>query len=89
MRCKAGDFCRITEGVFRDRFITVTRLDYFPGYPEPAWLYEGALLERPDNGNLQVSFFDRVLQPIRPQPDDVKDETLSGKPVPQSDEVPA
>jgi len=87
LRCKRGDLCRITHGVFRDRFITVTCLDDAPGAPEPAWLYEGELLERPDNGNLQASFFDRILQPIRPQSDDEADLLLA--PLPKNEPVPA
>ena len=80
LRCAPGDLCRITRGVFRDRFITVTRLDDDPRAPEPAWLYEGASLERPDNGNLQVSFFDRILQPMGKPGDDEADLLLAPLP---------
>jgi hypothetical protein len=82
MKCESGDLARIlTPGPFQDRIIRVTHwVDSGAG---PEWFYEGepfvTFMSFGATG-YQVTFFDRVLQPIRGLPG--ADETLAWKPVP-------
>lgn len=70
LRCKPGDLCRINQGEFRDRFVTVTQLDFYVGPLGSAWLYEGPLMGK---GCWEViSFYDIRLDPIRAPGDETE-----------------
>lgn len=73
LNCVPGDLCRIIQpGPFQDKLLIVTEM-YLGQDSEPLWFYEGQLLLH--NGRCQISFFDRVLRPIRDT--DGQDETLT------------
>ena len=67
LRCRPNDLCRILQGPNRDRFITVTR-----NHPSPThegwthWFYEDPLLPSEVADHEQLTFYDHVLEPIRP-----------------------
>jgi hypothetical protein len=86
MNCQKGDLARIlTPGPFQDRIIRVT--EYIDGLCGPEWYYEGqpfsATMSNGEDG-WQLTFFDRVLRPIRGLPG--TDEVLryAGHPLSQS-----
>jgi len=88
LRCAPGDLCRILSGPHKDHFITVTQLDPYSVADArgPAWEYLGPKYEA-GPGYSQWSFFDSILQPIRPQSDDEADLLLA--PLPKNEPVPA
>lgn len=88
MNCRPGDLAVIvcaTSKVEREWLGKIVRvLSAIPGYGDEGsvcWSYEGAELVHPLFGRCK-GIHDWALRPIRPQPDDARDETLDWLPVP-------
>lgn len=101
MNCKPGDLAVVVKSIAGNegRIVRCIRLDpmasslkqidafgrIYP--PEPYWEIDIAL---PDfSGQMNKSFADEQLRPIRDPGDDAQDESLSWLPVPSRDEVTA
>lgn len=96
LRCKPGDLCVIvsaTNPKNRNRFVTV-----LPGEPRSiegydCWLVSSptplAVLSPDGSAGYQAWVPDAWMRPIRDPGEDAQDETLTWKPVPMKDEVPA
>ncbi len=86
MNCKPGDLAVVVGAKTQDdeRFLGAVRRVTTSracdrGYP--VWEYEGERLTHPFYGVI-TGLADDLLRPIRPQPDDATDESLTWKPSP-------
>jgi hypothetical protein len=105
MNCKPGDLAVVVRSKapwLLGRVVTCVRLhdsqthdlDGVPvgGATGPRWVIDPPLDTRMRLSGRHLLLYtlaDKSLRPLRNPGDDAQDETLSWKPVPQSDEVPA